>query len=67
MHVCTFKKLKHGGLREICVLLGIPERIIQLVIQTIAKAMFPFKTMTNPGHKASKYHLHDAETTGRLL
>lgn len=56
MHICLFKKMQHGGLREIYVL-AMAERIIQLFIENIARSlckMFPFETMTNPKYKTYK-------------
>nr|WPV62171.1 MAG: RNA-dependent RNA polymerase [Wenzhou rodent phenuivirus 1] len=55
MHICLFKKNQHGGLREIYVL-GICERIVQLVLETIARSVCSFfksETMTNPDSKAN--------------
>ncbi|AJG39238.1 RNA-dependent RNA polymerase [Huangpi Tick Virus 2] len=53
MHICLFKKPQHGGLREIYVL-GFEERVVQLVLETIARCIckhFPSETLTNPKHK----------------
>ncbi|AII79371.1 RNA-dependent RNA-polymerase, partial [Komandory virus] len=76
MHICLFKKPQHGGLREIYVL-GFEERIIQLVIETIARQIckkFKSETLTNPkqkliipethGHRASKVCGLQHETIG---
>nr|WAK75643.1 MAG: RNA-dependent RNA polymerase [Kaisodi virus] len=55
MHICLFKKPQHGGLREIYVL-GFEERVVQLVLETIARAIckhFPSETLTNPKHKTT--------------
>lgn len=60
MHICIFKKSQHGGLREIYVL-GMDERIVQLSIENIARAVcnsFPFETMTNPKYKLFKNAEH---------
>ncbi|QLA47029.1 L [Sunday Canyon virus] len=53
MHICLFKKPQHGGLREIYVL-GFEERVVQLVIETIARQVckrFKSETLTNPKQK----------------
>nr|UYL95521.1 MAG: RNA-dependent RNA polymerase [Tongren Perib tick virus 2] len=55
MHICLFKKPQHGGLREIYVL-GFEERVVQLVLETIARCIckhFPSETLTNPKHKTT--------------
>nr|ULT85600.1 RNA-dependent RNA polymerase [Catch-me-cave virus] len=53
MHICLFKKPQHGGLREIYVL-GFEERVVQLVLETIARQIckrFKSETLTNPKQK----------------
>ncbi|API68880.1 RNA-dependent RNA polymerase [Bujaru virus] len=53
MHICLFKKMQHGGLREIYVM-GAEERIVQVVIETIARCIgefFPSDTLCNPANK----------------
>ncbi|AEL29649.1 polymerase [Sandfly fever Naples virus] len=53
MHICLFKKQQHGGLREIYVM-GAEERIVQSIIESIAKSIgrfFPSDTLCNPGNK----------------
>nr|AKF42411.1 L protein [Punta Toro virus] len=53
MHICLFKKQQHGGLREIYVL-GAEERIVQSLIETIARSIgrfFPSDTLCNPNNK----------------
>nr|UJQ88213.1 MAG: RNA-dependent RNA polymerase [Timbillica virus] len=54
MHICLFKKSQHGGLREIYVL-GFKERIVQLGLETISKAiceLFDSETLMHPESKA---------------
>ncbi|QEI46450.1 putative RNA polymerase [Rio Grande virus] len=53
MHICLFKKQQHGGLREIYVM-GAEERIVQSVVESIAKSVgsfFPSDTLCNPANK----------------
>nr|WAK75725.1 MAG: L protein [Phenuiviridae sp.] len=53
LHIDLFKKAQHGGLREIYVL-GPNERVIQLCIELIARAIcrrFPSETMMTPANK----------------
>ncbi|QBQ01759.1 RNA-dependent RNA polymerase [Pena Blanca virus] len=53
MHICLFKKMQHGGLREIYVM-GAEERIVQSVVETIAKCIggfFASDTLCNPSNK----------------
>nr|QSM35363.1 RNA-dependent RNA polymerase [Wuxiang virus] len=53
MHICLFKKQQHGGLREIYVL-GAEERIIQSVVEAIARSVgrfFHSDTLCNPSNK----------------
>ncbi|AEL29670.1 polymerase [Odrenisrou virus] len=53
MHICLFKKQQHGGLREIYVM-GAEERIVQSVVESIAKCVgrfFPSDTLCNPNNK----------------
>ncbi|AKF42424.1 L protein [Capira virus] len=53
MHICLFKKQQHGGLREIYVM-GAEERIVQSIVEAIAKSIgkfFPSDTLCNPGNK----------------
>ncbi|BAA01590.1 RNA polymerase [Uukuniemi virus] len=60
MHVCLFKKPQHGGLREIYVL-GFEERVVQLVIETIARQIckrFKSETLTNPKQKLAIPETH---------
>ncbi|API68876.1 RNA-dependent RNA polymerase [Anhanga virus] len=54
MHICLFKKQQHGGLREIYVM-GAEERIVQCVVESIAKSIggfFPSDTLCNPANKS---------------
>ncbi|AEL29654.1 polymerase [Nile warbler virus] len=60
MHICLFKKPQHGGLREIYVL-GFEERVVQLVIETIARQIckrFKSETLTNPKQKLAIPETH---------
>ncbi|ALS88200.1 RNA-dependent RNA polymerase [Corfou virus] len=53
MHICLFKKQQHGGLREIYVL-GAEERIVQAVVEAIARSIgrfFHSDTLCNPANK----------------
>nr|AFH89003.1 polymerase [Naples virus] len=53
MEICLFKKQQHGGLREIYVM-GADERIVQSVIEAIARAIgrfFDSDTLCNPTNK----------------
>ncbi|AFH88995.1 polymerase [Punique virus] len=53
MEICLFKKQQHGGLREIYVM-GADERIVQSVIEAIARAIgrfFDSDTLCNPANK----------------
>ncbi|AEL29685.1 polymerase [Rio Claro virus] len=53
MNICLFKKQQHGGLREIYVM-GAEERIVQSVVEAIAKSIgrfFPSDTLCNPSNK----------------
>ncbi|AYC35226.1 RNA-dependent RNA polymerase [Ntepes virus] len=53
MHICLFKKQQHGGLREIYVL-GAEERIVQCLVEAIAKTIgkfFASDTLCNPPNK----------------
>ncbi|QBQ01754.1 RNA-dependent RNA polymerase [Mona Grita virus] len=53
MHICLFKKQQHGGLREIYVM-GAEERIVQSLVESIAKSIgkfFPSDTLCNPANK----------------
>nr|ALR85718.1 RNA-dependent RNA polymerase [Toscana virus] len=53
MEICLFKKQQHGGLREIYVM-GADERIVQSVIEAIARAIgrfFDSDTLCNPSNK----------------
>ncbi|AEL29690.1 RNA-dependent RNA polymerase [Uriurana virus] len=53
MHICLFKKQQHGGLREIYVM-GAEERIVQSLVETIARSIgkfFPSDTLCNPANK----------------
>nr|WPV71150.1 MAG: RNA-dependent RNA polymerase [Ips phenui-like virus 2] len=55
LHVCLFKKNQHGGLREIYVL-GVYERVIQYILEHIARSLcnfFESETMTHPGNKTA--------------
>ncbi|AEL29657.1 polymerase [Munguba virus] len=54
MHICLFKKMQHGGLREIYVM-GAEERIVQSVVETISRCIgcfFPSDTLCNPANKS---------------
>ncbi|AFH08732.1 RNA polymerase [Grand Arbaud virus] len=60
MHICLFKKPQHGGLREIYVL-GFEERVVQLVLETIARQIckrFKSETLTNPKQKLTIPETH---------
>lgn len=53
LHIDPFKKAKHGGLHEIYVL-GPNERVVQLCLELIARAIcrrFPSETMMTPANK----------------
>lgn len=53
MRIDIFQKNQHGGIREIYVL-GFAERVVQWVIETIARglcSLFPGETMTHPDNK----------------
>ncbi|AEA30058.1 L protein [Echarate virus] len=53
MHICLFKKQQHGGDREIYVL-GREERIVQSIVEAIARSIgrfFPSDTLCNPANK----------------
>lgn len=53
LHIDLFKKPQHGGLREIYVL-GPSERVVQLCLELIARAIcrrFPSETMMTPANK----------------
>ncbi|ACZ55880.2 polymerase [sandfly fever Turkey virus] len=53
MHICLFKKQQHGGLREIYVL-GAEERVVQSIIEAIARSIgrfFHSDTLCNPANK----------------
>ncbi|AYA58157.1 RNA-dependent RNA polymerase [Bregalaka virus] len=53
MHICLFKKQQHGGLREIYVM-GAEERIVQSVVEAIARSVgrfFSSDTLCNPANK----------------
>ncbi|QNJ99608.1 RNA-dependent RNA polymerase [Kiborgoch virus] len=53
MEICLFKKQQHGGLREIYVM-GADERIVQSIIEAIARAIgrfFDSDTLCNPSNK----------------
>ncbi|AGA82741.1 polymerase [Salehabad virus] len=53
MHICLFKKQQHGGLREIYVM-GAEERIVQSVVEAIARSIgrfFSSDTLCNPANK----------------
>ncbi|AEB70982.1 polymerase [Ixcanal virus] len=54
MHICLFKKQQHGGLREIYVM-GAEERIVQSIVECIAKTVgkfFSSDTLCNPNNKS---------------
>nr|UUT42639.1 MAG: RNA-dependent RNA polymerase [Brown dog tick phlebovirus 1] len=60
MHIDIFKKNQHGGLREIYVL-GPEERVVQLGLETIARAVcskFKSETLTNPDQKTRVPETH---------
>ncbi|QCI62745.1 RNA-dependent RNA polymerase [Icoaraci virus] len=60
MHICLFKKQQHGGLREIYVM-GAEERIVQSIVETIAKSIgkfFPSDTLCNPSNKTKIPETH---------
>ncbi|AKF42423.1 L protein [Campana virus] len=60
MHICLFKKQQHGGLREIYVM-GAEERIVQSIVESIAKSIgkfFPSDTLCNPGNKTKIPETH---------
>nr|BBK20264.1 RNA-dependent RNA polymerase [Kabuto mountain virus] len=65
MHVCLFKKPQHGGLREIYVL-GFEERVVQLVIESLARQVckrFKSETMMNPKNKLNIPENHGLMST----
>ncbi|API68900.1 RNA-dependent RNA polymerase [Urucuri virus] len=60
MHICLFKKQQHGGLREIYVM-GAEERIVQSIVEAIAKSIgsfFPSDTLCNPPNKVKIPETH---------
>nr|pir genome polyprotein - Rift Valley fever virus [Rift Valley fever virus] len=60
MHICLFKKQQHGGLREIYVM-GAEERIVQSVVETIARSIgkfFASDTLCNPPNKVKIPETH---------
>ncbi|AFH88999.1 polymerase [Saint-Floris virus] len=60
MEICLFKKQQHGGLREIYVM-GADERIVQSVIEAIARAIgryFDSDTLCNPSNKTKIPETH---------
>nr|AHK60947.1 RNA polymerase [Karimabad virus] len=62
MHICLFKKQQHGGLREIYVL-GAEERIVQSLVELIAKTIgkfFASDTLCNPPNKMKIPESHGA-------
>ncbi|QDW80893.1 RNA-dependent RNA polymerase [Aphis citricidus bunyavirus] len=68
MHIDLFQKAQHGGLREIYVL-GIEERICQLVMERISRvlcALCPSETMTNPKNKINLLYTHNTLVKSKL-
>ncbi|QBQ01764.1 RNA-dependent RNA polymerase [Tico virus] len=60
MHICLFKKQQHGGLREIYVMAP-EERIVQCIVEAIAKSVcsfFPSDTLANPANKSKIPETH---------
>ncbi|AEL29668.1 polymerase [Sandfly fever Naples virus] len=60
MEICLFKKQQHGGLREIYVM-GADERIVQSIIEAIARAIgrfFDSDTLCNPTNKTKIPETH---------
>ncbi|QCI62749.2 RNA-dependent RNA polymerase [Itaporanga virus] len=72
MHICLFKKQQHGGLREIYVL-GAEERIVQCMVEAIAKSiggLFPSDTLCTPANKVRIPETHGVrarETCGDAI